>query len=196
MWPWEHLAVGYLLYWSVIRLRPDRTQVTGGAALAVAFGTQFPDLVDKSMAWVFGIFPSGVSVAHSIITATVLSAAVVLVAGRLGRQRAGTAFVVGYLSHIPADLLYPVLLGEQPLYRAFIWPLATAEGSVRQGFLANFAHYFLRFVEFLSTTRGVFYLSMELLLLLSALTAWIFDGCPGTGWLFRRTHTVPSVEND
>lgn len=185
MWPWEHLAVGYLLYWGLVRLRRDRERVTGPAAIAVAFGTQFPDLVDKPMAWVFGIFPSGVSVAHSVFTATLVSLLVLVAARRVDSPRVGVAFGVGYLSHLPADLLYPILLGEEPLLSAFLWPLATAEGSVRQGFLENFGYYLLRFLEFLTTTRGLLYLSAELFLLLSALLVWIVDGCPGVRWLFR-----------
>ncbi|MFB6150496.1 MAG: metal-dependent hydrolase [Haloarculaceae archaeon] len=192
MWPWEHLAVGFLLYWVLVRLRADRSRVGDGAAVAVAVGTQFPDLVDKPMAWVFGVFPSGVSVAHSVFVATALSVTAVAVARARGSADVGTAFAVGYLSHLPADLLYPVLIGEPPLFRAFVWPLATAEGPVRRGLLENFSHYFFRFVEFLFTARGALYLAAEALLLLTALLAWAHDGYPGLRWLFRERRTQPA----
>jgi len=71
MWPWGHLAVGYLL-WSVLvrdrRFRPP----TGAETLLLAVGTQFPDAVDKPLAWSLGVLPNGRSLAHSVFLATAL----------------------------------------------------------------------------------------------------------------------------
>jgi hypothetical protein len=61
MWPWEHLAVGYLLY-SVSCVLWGRYPTRIGVA-ALAFGTQFPDLVDKPLGWWLGVLPSGQSFA-------------------------------------------------------------------------------------------------------------------------------------
>ena len=48
MWPWEHLAIGYLAY-SLLGRLAWRRPPTVGTAITVAFGTQFPDLVDKPL---------------------------------------------------------------------------------------------------------------------------------------------------
>lgn len=81
MWPWEHLAFGYVLFSLLVRIgrrRPDDASVY----LLVLF-TQFPDLVDKPLAWTFGILLSGLSVGHSVFVA--LSVSVVALA--LGHAR-------------------------------------------------------------------------------------------------------------
>ena len=68
MWPWGHAAAGYLLYTLWARRRFHRPPA-GAATLALAVGTQFPDLVDKPLAWTFGISPSGRAGAHSLLIA-------------------------------------------------------------------------------------------------------------------------------
>ena len=178
MWPWEHLAVGYLLYSGYVRVR-HRESPTAAATFAVAFGTQFPDLVDKPLAWIFGVLPSGVSLAHSVFTAVGLSVVVVLLARRVERTRPAVGFVVGYLSHLPADALYPVVLGGQLRLRAFFWPIMHVPAPVRRGLLENFAYYSLRFLAFLSTKRGMAFLALEVVLVGGALLVWISDGHPG-----------------
>ena len=65
MWPWGHLAVGYLVYSGLSRWRFGR--LPGSVAtLAVALGTQLPDLVDKPLAWTVNVLASGRSLAHSL----------------------------------------------------------------------------------------------------------------------------------
>jgi len=68
--------------------------------------------------------------------------------------------------------------------RPFLWPLVEAAPSASSGF-DNVAYYALRFLFFLTTDRGLAFLSLELLLL--SFTAWIWfrDGCPGVP--FRST---------
>lgn len=104
MFPWEHAAVGYILVSLWARVTGRR--LDGWAALAVLVGTQFPDLVDKPLAWSFGVLPSGISMAHSILVSVPVSIVVVAVARRYGAATVGVAFALGYLSHIPADLLF------------------------------------------------------------------------------------------
>lgn len=178
MWPWEHLAIGYLLYSGYVHFT-GRGSPTTGPVLLVVLGTQFPDLVDKTLAWTFSIFPSGVSVAHSVFTAMGLSAAIVLLSRRLGSRQLGIGFAIGYLSHIPADMVYPILLGGRLNLGAFFWPLMTAAGSDRGGFLANFGYYAVRFLAFLGTARGSLFLLLEITLLGTTVVVWILDGHPG-----------------
>lgn len=177
MWPWGHLAVGYLAYSLVSHLfarrRPDAP-----AAIAVAFGTQFPDLVDKPLGWGLAVVSGGVSVAHSIFTATVVSAVVLALSRHLDRPRIGVAFVVGYLSHLPADAVYGTVFNGAVKLRPFLWPFVDAS-SAGSGFLDNVAYYAIRFLVFLATDRGLTFLSLELLLLSFTAWIWIRDGCPG-----------------
>ena len=50
--PWGHLAIGYLCLSLAIRAR-WRVPPQGPAVIAVAIGTQLPDLIDKPLAWTF-----------------------------------------------------------------------------------------------------------------------------------------------
>lgn len=178
MWPWEHLAVGYLCYSALTRYWSGDPP-TAAAAVAVAFGTQFPDVVDKPLGWGLSVVPSGVSVAHSVFTATALSAAIVAFSRRANRGRVGTAFVVGYLSHLPADAVYGAVFGGRITVQQFLWPLVESTTSGGGSFLDNVAYYAIRFLVFLTTDRGLAFLSLEVLLLSIAAWVWFRDGCPG-----------------
>lgn len=124
MWPWGHLAVGYLLY-SVWVGRQDRLPTAIEVAL-LAFGTLLPDLVDKPLAWTFGLLESGRSLGHSVLVAAlVLMAVHALFAPRLGRAPIA-AFAVGYLSHPLADFPFgPVLAGDLTALNYLLWPLVS-----------------------------------------------------------------------
>ena len=58
MWPWEHLAFGYLL-WSLWLRARGRSLPGDWEALVLVFATQLPDLVDKPLAWQLGVLPGG-----------------------------------------------------------------------------------------------------------------------------------------
>jgi hypothetical protein len=58
MWPWGHLAVGYLCYVAYLKLY-DNDRQTLYPVLAVGFGSQFPDFIDKPLAWSVLVLPSG-----------------------------------------------------------------------------------------------------------------------------------------
>lgn len=177
MWPWEHLAIGYLLYSDYVHARYGRSP-DGPAALAVAFGTQFPDLVDKPLSWSLGLLPAGVF-AHSIFVAGPIAIIVVTIASRTGRTEVGVAFVVGYMAHLPADAIYPMLLGGQPGIRFLFWPILSGDPVVGDGLRANTAYYFGIFLDFIQSPRGFGYLLLEFALLASSFTGWIKDGFPG-----------------
>jgi hypothetical protein len=177
MWPWEHLAVGYVVCSCYFRLRGCRPDAA--AALAVAFGTQFPDLVDKPLAWVFGLLPGGVSLAHSVLVAPVVAGVVVLAARRRARGPAGEAFALGYLSHLPADLLYPLLVGGSPVPRAFLWPLVVVPDDPSGSLLATVLAFADRSLAVVTAPGGARYVVFEALLLVAALALWTADGTPG-----------------
>jgi membrane-bound metal-dependent hydrolase YbcI (DUF457 family) len=168
MWPWGHLAIGYLLYTAFVHLR-DRRPPTGLAALALAVGTQFPDLVDKPLAWSFGVLPNGRSLTHSLITTLLLVALVELVARRRGYGSIATAFAVGYLSHLAADALYPALSGDIYSLGFLAWPiLPPVEYETEQSFIVHLTQ--------VSLDSSV---AFELGLGLAVFLLWFADGAPG-----------------
>ena len=178
MWPWEHLALGYLVYSLGVGLLASH-RPTASETWALALGTQFPDLVDKPLAWTFEVLPSGVSLAHSVFVAIPLSVAVVLGSRRAGVTAVGAAFAVGYLSHLPADVFYPLALGRPAKPRVLLWPLVDTGSPVASGILGNFRIYFESYAHRLTTSEGAVYLAAELGLLLAAFGRWVADGTPG-----------------
>jgi membrane-bound metal-dependent hydrolase YbcI (DUF457 family) len=168
MWPWGHLAVGYLLYSAFVHLR-DRRAPDGFAAIALAFGTQFPDLVDKPLAWSLGVLPNGRSLTHSLLTAVLLVAVVEFVARRRGDGPIATAFAIGYLSHLAGDALYPALSGNLYALSFLAYPLAPPiEYETAPSFAAHLQHLSLNSL-----------LTFEFALGFGVFALWLLDGAPG-----------------
>jgi membrane-bound metal-dependent hydrolase YbcI (DUF457 family) len=187
MWPWEHLAFGYLLYSLSVRSWRRRPPVTLGV-LTLVFATQFPDLVDKPLAWVFHVLPSGLSLAHSLLFAVPATVLVLLVAWWRNVSHVGFAFAIGYFSHLLGDVLYPYLLGRDLIPRFLLWPLVERQATVDSALLQVF-ELWGAFVAFLGTPRGKLYFVFEVALLTSVLLLWLFDGHPGLPSLRRRSAT-------
>lgn len=178
MWPWEHLAVGYACYSLWRRVRGTRPP--GDAeAWAVVFGSLLPDLVDKPLAWTFGVLSSGVSVAHSVLVAVPVALGAWLASRRVGAAPVGAAFAVGYLLHLPADLAYPLALGGRVVPEVLLWPFGPETAPARAGLLANVRFYLEVLFARLRTPRGAVYLAFEAALLAGALAGWWADGRPG-----------------
>ena len=175
MWPWGHAALGYLLYTVYTRSGYDRPP----RAIAIAWlavGTQFPDLVDKPLAWTFGILPAGRTLAHTLLVAVPVVLVAYWVAQRRDRGEWGAAFGIGYCSHLLGDVLPLVLWGDLAEWTFLLWPLLPLpdfEGS--SSIVAHFAT--------LELTGPV---AFELLLVGAAFVAWWYDGRPGTRLLFDR----------
>jgi membrane-bound metal-dependent hydrolase YbcI (DUF457 family) len=104
MWPPEHVAIAYLLYHACVGVRSD-VGVRGVPVLILLFGSLFPDLVDKPLAWYLGALPTGRTLTHSLLVLVPLSIVVYLLARRHGRDEYGVAFAVGALSHSLIDAL-------------------------------------------------------------------------------------------
>ncbi len=179
MWPWGHLAVGYLLYSAYVR-RYDGRPPGGIAALALAFGTQFPDLIDKPLAWSVSVLPNGRSLTHSVLIAAAVVCLVGLVCRRLRNGPVAVAFGFGYLSHLAGDAL-PVVPGGTADELAFLlWPLLPpVEYDTQQDFAAHFLG--------IEPTPFVLF---QIALFTAALVVWMRDGKPGAtelrGLLGRR----------
>ncbi|MFC6733994.1 MULTISPECIES: metal-dependent hydrolase [unclassified Haladaptatus] len=168
MWPWGHLAVGYLSYSLGARWRD--ASLRGHEALAVAFGTQFPDLVDKPLGWDLALLPSGRSLAHSLITALVVIAIVVAIARRFDRERVAWVFSLGYLSHLAADGFQPFVLGQFEFLTYLGWPLLP---------LPPYENESRSIVEHLLALDWSTFFAIELGITAIAITVWVYDGMPG-----------------
>lgn len=168
MWPWGHLAAGYLLYSGYTHVR-HRIPPDGIATLVLAFGTQFPDLIDKPLAWTFELIPSGRSLAHSLYALAAVSLLVAWIAKRHGRPQIGSAFAIGYASHLVADGITPFLAGDFSKLTYLGWPLLPPpDYGVEHGFIYHFTH--MEFTPF-------FLLQIALGVLL--IWVWVEDGMPG-----------------
>ena len=184
MWPWGHLVSGYLVY-SLGRRAAGRPPPTTVTTLALAFGTQFPDLVDKPLAWYFGVLPNGRSLAHSLITATAVCALVVWIAHRYGRGEIGVAFSVGYLAHLPGDSLGALRNGNYDALAFLLWPvLPPVEYAEKMSFAVHLAE-----IEFTFPPS----LSVELAVFAFALLVWLYDGMPGIDLLVIVPHRLRSA---
>ena len=165
MWPWGHLAAGYLVY-RALDSNGARSTVS---LVALAVGTQLPDLIDKPFAWTIPLLPNGRSLGHSLVLALpLLVGLIVVLDGR--RRRVAAALATGYLTHLGTDALYPALTGEW-YYVGFLgWPLIEPIEYPSES--AGIVEHFLAFE--VTLTSG-----FEILLFVLAVALWIHDGVPG-----------------
>jgi len=176
MLPWGHAAVGYLCYTLWLRVQ-ERHPPTDLAVVALAIGTQFPDLIDKPLAWTFCVLPSGRSFGHSLVVTAILALGLWRLAQRFDRRREAGAFLCGHLTHIVADMLPAVLAGEWIQLRTLGWPLVPVyvfPDELDRGII----EFFLTLEPAAVPTSGV-------ILTVVAVIVWVTDGCPGLGLLRR-----------
>ena len=153
MLPWTHFGFGYALLLGVVALR----RVSGRVAprvgrpvaahansraelLALAVGTQLPDLIDKPLAWGLAVLPGGRSMAHSLLFAAPLVAVAWLLARHWNHGEVAGAFALGYASHLVGDIYLAVAFWRPEEFTFLLWPLAPAYpydegfGAVLAGF--------------------------------------------------------------
>lgn len=163
MWPWGHVAVGYLLYSGWRRLRGEG-RPSGIAAVAVAVGAVLPDLVDKPLAWWFVVLPTGRTLAHSLLFVVPVVGVLWWVAGDRHAD-AVSATALGWLSHLAADGI-----GASPAYLGYLlWPATTTPPyPTEQSFSAHVAE--IEMTPFFLAQLGLVAL---------AGVVWHRDGRPG-----------------
>lgn len=184
MWPWEHLAVGYLAYSTASRLLWGEAPSTRGA-LVVAAAAVVPDLVDKPLAWRFGVLPAGKSLAHSLFAFLPLAGLAGLLGAVRGSQRLSVAFVVGHASHLVGDVLYPLAVRGDLRAGFLFWPVVPVQGGTDAA-LPHVRALLAAFLSFLGTPRGAVYLAAEVGLLAAAVAVWVADGTPVLSAVRRR----------
>lgn len=177
MWPWEHVIVAYVAY-SLLSHLLIRDSPSGAVAVAVVFAALVPDLIDKPLAWQFGVFPGGYAIAHSVFFAVPVMLAVGILTYRTGRPRIGVAFSVGYLAHLLGDLLSPYLQEGTLSLDRVLWPVEKSQGEYQEGLLGEFIELFIPYVIDILTLDLSPYLLAQLGLMGFALLLWIYDGMP------------------
>lgn len=189
MWPWEHAAAGYLCYSLALRALGKEPPSDAGAWLLL-FGTQFPDLLDKPLAWGVGVFPTGYALGHSVFFAIPVGAVVLAAAIRVDRRRPGIAFVVGYWSHLVTDVLDPLRRGDAPLPERVLWPVIPGTPYEEDLGIGRGATYLTDFLGGLGSTDPVTLVVAYLLLPFATIALWIRDGAPGIAPVERYLRAV------
>lgn len=189
--------LGYLLYSLYSNLR-YRDSPTWRESLAVAVGSQLPDLVDKPLAWTFGLVEAGSSIAHSIFALPVVCFAAYWISRRLDNVRLAIAFTIAYLSHLLSDVIYPIVIGRGIEPRVVLWPIASPPpGLGHGGIVEKTAMYFGRYVDQLSTDGLTPYAAFQLGLVGAVVLLWLADGAPVASdiyrWIVARVRTDRSA---
>lgn len=184
MWPWEHAAVGYLCY-SLARRARGQAPPAELPVVALLFGTQLPDLIDKPLSWGLGVFTTGSALAHSLLFAVPLTLLVGAVAVRTDRRALGAGFVVGYWSHLVGDVVNPLRYGSPPNIDRVLWPFVAQEPYEQDLGLGRGLVYFGELFDSLLATDSLPLLVAASLLPLATLALWVADGAPGVGLLGR-----------
>lgn len=177
MLPWEHAAVGYLAYSLLSHLLARRSP---GAleALAALVGSQGPDLIDKPLSWQYGVFESGYALGHSIFLAVPLAVAAGLLARAYGRLRVGAAFAVGYLLHLPGDVVPTYLQhGSLPL-AVVLWPVEKAPPSADQPVVGVTVDLFFEYVDVLTAQDPPTLVLVQAGVIGLTALLWLYDGAP------------------
>lgn len=131
--PLGHLTFAYL--WYVFYAAARSRQLPARLVLVpLAFGSQFPDLIDKPLAYL-GVLTYGRSLAHSLFAFLICTAVVWWGAAQL-RNRWSTetiaerlrsitpaAFAIGYASHLVGDTYRFFLAGDFWTARFLLYPL-------------------------------------------------------------------------
>ena len=186
MWPWGHLLFGYLVYTVGIRVW-NRRGPRDVSTFALAFGTQFPDLIDKPANWYFDIY-DGRAIGHSLFVMVPLCLVVYLLARKYERQGLGVAFAVGTLSHLASDALFPVVRGSGLNAPYLFWPLVPAPVYPSDSFTDHFVRLQSKFGSLDAASipgliDGGF--GLYLAFVFGTIGIWMLDGFPGVGFVWR-----------
>ncbi|WP_331236602.1 metal-dependent hydrolase [Natronorarus salvus] len=178
MWPWEHAIFAYLLYSIYSHLR-YREAPDGRVAVVLVVAAVLPDVIDKPLAWEFGVFSTGYALGHSLFFAVPLSFAMWLLAWGRGSPRLGTAFGIGYLSHLVGDVLPIYVLEGEWTTDHLLWPIVvTSSHDHGQGFADRFLDLFLPYYHELTGGDPSLYTRLVLGMGVLTLLLWIYDGMP------------------
>ena len=194
MWPWEHVLFAYVFYSVFVHVRYRRSPAEL-SVVALAFGSLLPDLVDKPLAWQFGVFESGYALAHSVFVAVPVAVVVLLYAKRRGHAAVGAAFGVGYLLHLIGDVLPASLSRGAVDLTPALWPIAgepRAADRESASFLEGVWTLLVDYGTQLATLEPTPVLLLQIGSVALGFALWAYDGFPGPrlvlAWVGRLRH--------
>lgn len=167
MLPPVHLAVGYLCYAAVVRLRGTGVPA-GQATIVVVLAAALPDLIDKPLAWL-GVVDVGRTLGHSLLFTVPVVALVWFLARRADERELGIAFATGSLSHVATDVPWHLLSGEYHELGFLLWPITPMPPYTGTTTLATLGG------------TAVTTLWIEAAILVAGVALWARDGRPGAG---------------
>jgi len=184
MWPWEHAAVGYLLYslWCRVVYREPPSDLP---VAALIIGSQLPDMIDKPLSWGLGVFQTGYALGHSALITIPVGLAVGIRSIRTAHHRTVTALLVGYWSHLAGDVVNPLRSGGTIALDTVLWPVVVGPPYEQDLGLARGLVYITDLFDSLQTADSLPLLGGYLLVPALAVAVWIADGMPGTAVFSR-----------
>lgn len=184
MWPPGHAAVGYLCY-SLGADRDRLPEIDATVVVALLVGTQFPDLVDKPLAWYLGVLPGGRTLGHSLLFLVPVVAVVGLALARRDATALGVAFGVGALLHVLVDAV-PVLWDAPTYWEHLLWPVTGGHTAGPD------EQYTILGLLRAQATQPWFL--VEYAFVAAALVRWRADGLPGVEWLRGLREESPAAQ--
>lgn len=191
MWPWEHVLFAYIVY-SVYRHARWGRGPSGLATVALAIGSLAPDLIDKPLAWEFGLVGSEYAIGHSVFFAVGLCSALFALAASRGRPGPASGFACGYLMHLVGDVV-PISIRRGELYVDHLfWPVMRTGGAERHGsFLEASQHHFSRYAGEIASLDPSPHVALQLGIVGLGLLLWALDGFPGIPRTVPRRRASP-----
>ena len=163
-----HIAGAYFIYVGYERLR-GTNRIDGWFIPVLVVASLVPDLIDKPLAWYFGVLPTGRSLGHSLLFLVPLVIVSVAYFRSRDRPELGVAVAVGCLSHIALDAL-PVLWDDEASADFLLYPYWTVEPYETTAPTV---------IELLLASLADPYFLLEFVLLGIAIVVWLRDGKPG-----------------
>lgn len=179
MWPWEHVLFAYVFYSLFVRLR--YRSLPGEIPVAVlAFGSFLPDLVDKPLAWQFGLFETGWAVAHSVFVVIPVTLSVYWISTRHDHTLTGIAFAFGYLLHLLGDVLPASIVNGRVSLYPILWPFRNTPVTQQDGSFLEIVHQFLStYLTNLLALELTTIVALQMGSVVVGIGLWLADGTPG-----------------
>jgi hypothetical protein len=198
MWPFTHLALGYLAYSIYVRYRLGRSP-TGREALLILVGSQLPDLIDKPLVLLGGPFTTGRTIGHSLLFIIPALVLLVILTAVVDRDiRYCVAFGLAWVVQPFADGAQLFLRGSFQVdlieVSFWIWPLQLPANDIVAALtgvpllgtaVANKATWTAQHVPS-SPGLNLYIRGFELLITTVAGLLWVYQGFPGLEVLRRR----------
>lgn len=151
----------------------------------LAIGTQFPDLVDKPLAYTVSVLPGGRALAHSLLVFVPLAVGLWVVFER-SRHLTGP-FLFGYGTHLLGDAWWELVALRVGRLTWLVWPVLEPPAYEA----TSFRDHYRKLTEMATGGTVIDVIAAQprffagIALTLGVMALWVADGTPGLRW-FRR----------